>query len=104
MTMEQATKAGAVPADLSLYGKGDLLRGRNIGGLFHALDLAKIPNARNLPDIYIFRDDNSGDVLGIGAMAWYTALVVNTHTVQTLPQSWANCGGLRFLVAVVDLR
>ena len=67
-TMEQATKAGAVPADLSLYDKIAMIRGRNIGGLFQPFDLAKIPNLQHLDDTYVYKNPDNDDVLGIGVM------------------------------------
>jgi len=93
-TMEQATRAGAVPADLSLYAKDTMIRGTNMGELFTPYDLARLPNAENLDAIYIY-DPGSG-VVGIGAMAWYTSMVVNSELVDPLPASWAEFWGERY--------
>lgn len=85
-TMEQATKAGAVPADLSLYGKDTMIRGANLGVLA-PYDMSMIPAAANLGDIY--RYDAGAGVIGVGAMAWYTSMVINTESVSPAPTSWA---------------
>ena len=84
-TMEQATRAGAVPADLSLYGKDTMIRGTNME-ILKAFDMGKVPNAGNLNPIYLF---GGGSTVGIGAMAWYTSMVVNTDLVKPAPESWA---------------
>lgn len=87
-TMEQATRAGAVPADLSLYAKDSMIRGHNMGELFTPYDLSRIGNASNLDAIYVY-DPGTG-VVGIGAMAWYTSMVANHELVDPLPTSWAD--------------
>lgn len=92
-TMEQATKAGALPADLSLYGKDTMIRGQRIG-MLTPFDLAKIPNAGNLDDTYLY--DGGAGVAGVGAMGWYTTMIINTELVDPIPESWAEFWDPRF--------
>jgi putative spermidine/putrescine transport system substrate-binding protein len=86
VTMQQATQAGSVPTDLSLFARDSLIRASRIGNLLAPLDLSRIPNAQNLDDYFVFE---AGDgVLGVGAMSWFTAMVVNSDEIAP-PESWA---------------
>lgn len=86
VTMQQATAAGSVPTDLSLFARDTMIRASNMGGLLAPLDLARIPNAENLDGYFVFE---AGDgVLGVGAMSWFTAMAINTDELEA-PESWA---------------
>ncbi len=87
VTMQQATKAGKVPADLSLYARDTLIKASRIGGLLAPLDLKAIPAASNLDGYFVF--EASDGPLGVGAMSWFTSMVINPGEVDT-PESWAD--------------
>ena len=86
VTMQQATAAGNVPADLSLYARDTLIKASRIGGLLKPLDLSKIPNHSVLDPYYVF--EASDGPLGVGAMSWFSSMVVNPNEVAA-PASWA---------------
>ncbi len=86
VTMQQATAAGAVPTDLSLYARDTLIRASRMGGLIRPLDMSGIPNASNMDSYFVFEADEG--VLGVGAMSWFSSMVVNTDEVAA-PESWA---------------
>ena len=85
--LEQAAKAGAAPADVSMMSQLAMLQGRSTN-LWTPLDLAKIPNAKNIiaPLVNKYED---GRVSGLGAVSWYITLVTNTKEYPTAPTSWA---------------
>ncbi|MFT6912815.1 MAG: putative spermidine/putrescine transport system substrate-binding protein [Paracoccaceae bacterium] len=86
VTMQQAAAAGTVPADVSLYSRDTMIKASRVGGLLKPYDMARIPNASNMDGYFVF-DDASGSV-GVGAMAWFSAMVINPDEVET-PTSWA---------------
>lgn len=86
VTMQQAASAGNVPADLSLYARDTMIKASRIGGILKPLDTKAIANLKYFDDYYKFTD--STGVLGVGAMAWFTAMVINPDEVET-PESWA---------------
>lgn len=86
VTMQQATAAGTVPADLSLYARDTMIKASRIGGLLAPLDLAAIPAASNLDGYFVF-EDATGPI-GVGALSWFSAMVVNPDEVEA-PASWA---------------
>lgn len=86
VTMQQATAAGNVPADLSLYARDTLIKASRIGELLAPLDMANIPNASNLDGYFVFED--TAGPLGVGAMSWFTSMVINPDEVEA-PASWA---------------
>lgn len=86
VTMQQATAAGSVPADLSLYARDTLIKASRIGGLLAPLDLTKMPATSNLDGYFVFEAD--AGPLGVGAMSWFTAMVINPGEVEP-PASWA---------------
>jgi putative spermidine/putrescine transport system substrate-binding protein len=86
VTMTQATAAGTVPADLSLYARDSLIKASRIGGLLAPLNMSAIPNASNLDGYFVF--DHTDGVLGVGAMSWFSAMVINPNET-TAPASWA---------------
>ena len=87
VTMQQAAAAGSVPADLSLYARDTLIKASRIGGLLSAIDVAKIPSTDNLDPYFLF--DGGEGVLGVGAMSWFTSMVINPDEVKP-PASWAD--------------
>ena len=86
VTMQQAAQAGTVPADLSLYARDTMIKASRIGELLKPLDLTNIPNAKNLDGYFVF-EDSTGPI-GVGAMSWFTAMVINPDEVEQ-PESWA---------------
>ncbi|MEM7423549.1 MAG: extracellular solute-binding protein, partial [Pseudomonadota bacterium] len=87
VTMQQAAAAGSVPADLSLYGRDTMIKASRIGGLLTPLDTGRIPSAGNLDKYFLF-EGNDG-ILGVGAMSWFTSMVINPGEVEA-PASWAD--------------
>ncbi|CAN7728641.1 extracellular solute-binding protein [Phyllobacterium sp. LjRoot231] len=85
--LEQAAKAGAAPADISMMSQVAMLKGQTTK-LWTPLDMAKIPNAKNLIDHFINKYPDGG-VAGVGAVAWYITLVTNTDVYKEAPDSWA---------------
>lgn len=85
--LEQAAKAGAAPADVSMMSQVAMLKGQTTK-LWTPLDMAKIPNAKNLIDHFINKYPDGG-IAGVGAVAWYIALVTNTDVYKEAPTSWA---------------
>jgi len=86
VTMQQATAAGTVPADLSLYARDTMIKASRIGGLLAPLDPKKMPATGNLDEYFIFEDKTGA--IGVGAMSWFTAMVINPDEVEP-PESWA---------------
>jgi putative spermidine/putrescine transport system substrate-binding protein len=87
VTMQQAAAAGTVPADLSLYAPVSLIKASRIGNLLAPLDMGAIPAASNLAERFVYEDGTG--VIGVGAMSWFTSMVVNPDEVET-PESWAD--------------
>ncbi|MBB3147083.1 putative spermidine/putrescine transport system substrate-binding protein [Phyllobacterium trifolii] len=85
--LEQAAKAGAAPADVSMMSQVAMLKGQTTK-LWTPLDLAKIPNSKNLIDRFVNKYPD-GSVAGIGAVSWYITLVTNTDVYKEAPISWA---------------
>lgn len=87
VTMQQATQANTVPADLSLYARDTMIRASRIGGLIAPLDLAMAPTTSNLDGYFLFEDGTG--VIGVGAMSWFASMVVNPDETE-IPGSWAD--------------
>jgi putative spermidine/putrescine transport system substrate-binding protein len=85
--LEQAARAGAAPADVSMMSQVATLKGMAVE-LWAPLDLAKIPNAANVKPEFINKYPD-GRVAGIGAVTWYITLVSNTDAYPEAPDSWA---------------
>lgn len=85
ITMQQAAAAGNVPADISLYGPDTMIKTTRIGGLLQPLNTGMIKNVANLASEFIYED--SSGVTGVGAMGWFTSMVINPNEVET-PASW----------------
>lgn len=86
ITMQQATAAGSVPADISLYARDTMIKASRIGGLIAPLDLTKMPATSNLDEYFVFQ--GAEGPLGVGAMSWFTSMVINPDEVEA-PASWA---------------
>ncbi len=85
--LEQAAKAGAAPADISMMSQVAMLKGQSTN-LWAPLDLGKIPNSKNLIERFVNKYPD-GKVAGIGAVSWYITLVTNTQVYKEAPTSWA---------------
>jgi putative spermidine/putrescine transport system substrate-binding protein len=85
VTMQQATAAGSVPTDLSLFDRTALIKSSRIGGLIKPLDMSNVPAAQNMDENFIFED--ASGVIGVGAMSWFVSMVVNPEAVEA-PESW----------------
>ncbi|MAY44515.1 MAG: ABC transporter substrate-binding protein [Rhodobacteraceae bacterium] len=86
-TMQQAQAAGNAPADLSLYGRATMIKASRIGDLLKPLDMAAMPETGAMDSYFIF-EDATGPI-GVGAMSWFTAMVINPGEVDA-PASWAD--------------
>ncbi|MGO4448353.1 PotD/PotF family extracellular solute-binding protein [Phyllobacterium sp. TAF24] len=84
--LEQAAKAGAAPADISMMSQVAMIKGQSTN-LWTPLDVSKLPNSKNLIDRFINKYPD-GRVAGIGAVAWYITLVTNTDVYKEAPTSW----------------
>ncbi|QEW18220.1 spermidine/putrescine ABC-transporter periplasmic substrate-binding protein [Marinibacterium anthonyi] len=87
VTMQQAQAAGNAPADLSLYGRATMIKASRIGDLLKPLDMAAMPETGAMDSYFIF-EDATGPI-GVGAMSWFTAMVINPGEVDA-PASWAD--------------
>jgi putative spermidine/putrescine transport system substrate-binding protein len=85
--LEQASKAGVAPADVSMMAQVPRLKGE-ANELWAPLDLAKMPNSANVKPEFINKYPD-GRVGGIGAVTWYINLVTNTKVYPQAPDSWA---------------
>jgi putative spermidine/putrescine transport system substrate-binding protein len=86
--LEQAAKAGVAPADVNMIAQTPMLRGQKTQ-LWKPLDLAKIPNHKNLLPVFVHKyPDGKAD--GIGAVSWYITLVSNTKVFPEAPLSWGD--------------
>jgi hypothetical protein len=102
--MEEAAKAGIAPADVNMIAQVPMLRGQKTQ-LWVPLDLAKIPNHKNLIETFVHKYPDV-KVDGIGAASWYITLVSNTKTFPEAPKSWGaissveiylDCGGFQLI-------
>ncbi|MFK8081108.1 MAG: PotD/PotF family extracellular solute-binding protein [Granulosicoccus sp.] len=87
VTMQQAASAGTAPADLSLYSRDTMIKASRIGGLLAALNKSSMSSTSNLDPYFLFSDGD--DVLGVGAMSWFTSMVINPEEADS-PASWAD--------------
>jgi putative spermidine/putrescine transport system substrate-binding protein len=84
--LEQASKAGAVPADvsmLSVVGMRRAIKGNVVAGF----DISEVPNNKYLADGFVFENPD-GEAVGVGAVSWYITLVSNTDRVSQSPDTW----------------
>ncbi|MFK7892246.1 MAG: PotD/PotF family extracellular solute-binding protein [Granulosicoccus sp.] len=87
ITMQQGAAAGNAPTDLSLFARDTMIKASRIGGLLAPLDISKLSSTDNLDPYFIFQSDDN--VAGVGAMSWFTSMVVNPNETDT-PESWAD--------------
>jgi len=87
VTMQQASSAGTIPTDISLYGRDSMIKASRIGGLIAPLDVSAVPKASNLDSYFVFEGPEGPQ--GVGAMSWFTAMVFNPNEIET-PASWAD--------------
>lgn len=81
-----AVRAGKAPADVSMMAGIPVPSGIR-QGLFMPLDLAKMPNAANVADIFLDRGAD-GQAYAVGCTAWYLTLCTNTQAYPEPPKSW----------------
>jgi putative spermidine/putrescine transport system substrate-binding protein len=84
--LEQAAKAGAVPADVSMLSVVGMLRAIK-GDILAPFDVSALPNSQYLADGFV-RTNDDGLVVGVGAVSWYITLVSNTERVEESPDTW----------------
>ena len=77
VTMQNAAASGTVPADLSLYSRDTIVRASRIGDILKPLGDV---NADALDDDFKFTDGTG--LVGVGAMSWFSSLVVNPNVVE----------------------
>ncbi len=85
--LEQASKAGQAPADVSMMSQTSTLKGQATE-LWTPIDTAKIKHYGDLLEHFVNKYPD-GRVAGIGAVAWYITLVTNTDVYKEAPTSWA---------------
>ena len=87
VTMQQASSAGTIPTDISLYGRDSMIKASRIGKLIAPLDVSAVPKASNLDSYFVFEGPEGPQ--GVGAMSWFSAMVFNPNEIET-PASWAD--------------
>jgi putative spermidine/putrescine transport system substrate-binding protein len=85
MQIAEANRAGVAPIDLVTASQADVLRG-SASKLWRTFDSTRIPNATKLASRYVHTGANGIDA--VGAMAWYTTLIINPDSVKPAPTSW----------------
>ncbi len=88
ITMQQAAGSGNAPTDVSLFARDALIKASRIGGLLAPLDPKNMPASSNLDDYFVYEDTTG--VIGVGAMSWFSSMVINPEQVTTAPTSWAD--------------
>ena len=81
-----AVRAGKSPADVSMMAGVPIVSGVR-QNVFEALDLSKMPNAKNVSEIFLERDA-AGKTYAVGCMAWFLTLCTNTDAFPEAPTSW----------------
>jgi putative spermidine/putrescine transport system substrate-binding protein len=84
--LEQASRGGVVPADVSMLSRVGMLRAIE-GDILASYDASEIPNQKYLAPGFVSKND-AGDVVGVGAVSWYITLVSNTERVKESPTTW----------------
>jgi len=85
--LEQAARANAAPADVSMMSQVATLKGIAVD-LWAPLNIAKLPNAGNVRPEFITKYPD-GRIAGIGAVTWFITLVSNSQVYPEAPDSWA---------------
>jgi putative spermidine/putrescine transport system substrate-binding protein len=86
--LKQAIDSGTPPpADVSMLSGVGIQRAIN-GGILATYPQSALTNAGNIAEGYI-RNDDAGNVSGVGNVSWYITIVSNTERVAESPTSWA---------------
>ncbi|MEM9631862.1 MAG: extracellular solute-binding protein [Pseudomonadota bacterium] len=86
-TMSQALSAGNVPADVSMHTPVNIIKAERLGGILAPLDGSRISGLDNVKTD--FQHQSAAGLLGVGALSYYSSMVVNTDEVRELPASWS---------------
>lgn len=84
--MIQAAASGSAPSDVSMFSPDIMIKASRSPGILREIDINSVPNLLNLEREYTFGVD--GKLLSVGALATFTAMVVNTDKASA-PASWA---------------
>ena len=84
--LHAAANAGQAPADVSMIAQVPMLKGQK-SKLWTVLDEGALPNLKNITSSFVHRYP-SGELDGVGAVAWYITLVTNTDAYPKAPDSW----------------
>ena len=85
LQLAQANHDGSVPMDLVMLSQIDVLRARSMG-MLRRYDPRRIATLSQIPERYLAHGEQGLD--GVGMMAFYLSLVVNTQERPQLPDSW----------------
>jgi len=88
--LQAAIQAGGPPpADVSMLSGVGLQRAIN-GDILAKYRVSDIPTSENLSEGYV-REDDDGNVTGVGGLSWYITIVSNTDRVpeSESPDTWA---------------
>lgn len=85
-TMIQAASSGTAPSDVSMFSRDIMIKASRVGNVLRPIDVESMPNLSNLKREYTFGVD--GKLTAVGALAWFTSMVVNPDKVA-LPTTWA---------------
>lgn len=86
-TMSQALGSGNVPADVSMHTPVNIIKAERLGGILEPLDATKIPGLDNVDGDFQHNSDTG--LLGVGALSFYSSMVINTDEIDQTPESWA---------------
>ena len=85
--ISQGAMAGVAPTDLALMTSVPLIQGME-SGMWSTLDGAAMPNMAGLLPGKTFSAD--GDLMGVGALGFFTTFATNTNNTDFVPTSWAD--------------
>lgn len=85
--LQQAAKAGRVPADVNMMAQVPALRGIALG-LWQGVNEKRLPHISGVLPRLISKDKD-GHTVAVGASSWYITLVSNTKVFPEAPTSWA---------------
>jgi putative spermidine/putrescine transport system substrate-binding protein len=84
--LDQAAKAGAAPADVSMLSNVGMFRAVE-GDLLATFDESRLENTKYLAPGFV-RKNEADEVQSVGAVSWYITLVSNTERVDKSPDTW----------------
>jgi len=101
--ISQGAMAGVAPTDLALMTSVPLIQGLETG-VWMPLDADAMPNMAGLLPGKTFTAD-SGDLIGVGALGFFTTFVTNTNNTDFVPTSWADLWSEDFdgKIAMLDI-